>query len=109
MPSNAFRMASCATASACASRDAALASIVAAALPSKLLFTTFWMVGISCVPLIAARHAAASAFQFFAIVPSAFQLYQTGFDSLTAFALNWIEVSALPSHGGIQAAMRAAF
>src|SRR5207244_3817575 len=103
-----FRIASCATAWACASREAGVASIVAAAPPSNALLTTFWMVGSNCVPVIAARHVGLSAFQFLAIVPSAFQLYQTGFDSLTAFAFIWIDVSAFASHGGIQAAMRAA-
>src|SRR5436190_15555713 len=108
MPSNAFMTASCAIASACASREAGVASIVAAALPSNALLTTFWIVGTRRVPVIAARHVAFSAFQFLAIVPSAFQLYQTGFDSLTALAFSWIDVSAFASHGGIQAATRAA-
>src|SRR5437763_3122945 len=108
MPSNAFVMTSCAIDSACTSREAGAASSVAAALPSNALLITFWIVGTSRVPVIAARHDAFSAFQFLAIVPSAFQLYQTGFDSLTALALSWIDVSAFASHGGIQAAMRAA-
>src|SRR5438270_3567559 len=64
------------------------------------------MVGISALPVIAARQVLFSAFQFFAIVPSAFQLYQTGFDSLTAPAFIWIDVSAFWSHGGIHAVMR---
>src|SRR5437764_2336238 len=108
MPSKALTMASCATAEACASREADVASIVAAAPPSNDLLTTFCTVGINCVAVIAARHEAASAFQFLAIVPSAFQLYQTGLDSLTAFAFIWIDVSAFASHGGIQAAIRQA-
>src|SRR5436309_3572396 len=108
MPSNAFMTTSCAIASACASRDAGVASIVAAAVPSNALLTTFWIVGTRRVPVIAARHVAFSAFQFLAIVPSAFQLYQTGFASLTALAFSWIDVSAFASHGGIHAATRAA-
>src|SRR2546423_1642052 len=106
MPSKAFTVASCARASACASREVEVDSMVATAFASKLPFTTFWMVGINCVTLIAARQVLFSAFQFFAIVPSAFQLYQTGFDSASAFAYNCAEVSAAVSHGGIQAAMR---
>src|SRR5438067_1528647 len=54
------------------------------------------MVGISALPVIAARQ----------VLPSAFQLYQTGFDSLTAPAFIWIDVSAFWSHGGIHAVMR---
>src|SRR5438128_4557803 len=108
IPSNAFVMTSCAIDSACASREAGVASMAAAALPSNVLLITFWIVGTRRVPVIAARHAAFSAFQFLAIVASAFQLYQTGFDSLTALAFSWIDVSAFASHGGIQAAMRAA-
>src|ERR1043165_9307051 len=93
-------------AAACASRDAGVASIVSTALALKLLLTTFWIVGMICAPVIAARHVWFSAFQFFAIVPSAFQLYQTGLASLTAPPFIWIDVRALPSHGGIQAVMR---
>src|SRR3954453_7025138 len=55
------------------------------------------------VPVIAARQVAFSAFQFLRIVPSAFQLYQTGFDSVSAPAFNWIDFSASAFHGGIQA------
>src|ERR1041385_1781318 len=106
MPSYALRMASCAIACACASRVAAPASMVATAAASKLPPTTFWIVGRSCVCVIAARHAGLSQFQFLAMEASAFQLNQTGFDSPTAFALDWIDVSALPSHGGIQAETR---
>jgi hypothetical protein len=91
---------------ACASRDAGVASMVAAAPPSKLLLTTFWMVGISRLPVIAARHDASSAFQFVTIVASAFQLYQTGLASAMALPFCCTEVRALPSHGGIHAAMR---
>src|SRR5207237_3009439 len=64
------------------------------------------MVVISALPVIAARQVLFSAFLFFAIVPSAFQLYQTGFDSLTAPAFICIDVSAFWSHGGIHAVMR---
>ena len=99
-------MASCATAWACASRAEARASIDATAVASKLPCTTFWMVGTSCVCVMAARHAGLSEFQFLTIEPSAFQLNQTGLDSPTTFAFIWMDVSALPSHGGIQAAMR---
>src|ERR1051325_4872868 len=99
-------MASCATASACDSRVAAPASMFATALASKVPCPTFWVVGTSCVCVIAARHAGLSEFQFLTIDASAFQLNQTGFDSPTAFAFIWIDVSALPSHGGIQAEMR---
>src|SRR4051812_4695577 len=106
MPSKALETASCAMAEACASRDAAEDSIVAAAPPSKLLFTTFWMVGTSSVPVIAARQAVLSEPQFATIVALAFQLYQTGFDSPMALPFCCTEVRALPSHGGIQAETR---
>src|SRR5437868_5921328 len=106
MPSYALRMASCATAWACASRVAAPASMFATAVASKLPCTTFWMVGTSCVCVIAARHAGLSEFQFLTMEALAFQLNQTGLDSPTTFAFIWMDVSALPYHGGIQAAMR---
>src|SRR5436305_5711697 len=106
MPSYALSTASCATAEACASRDAAVASIVAAALPSKLLFTTFWIVGTSCEPVIAARQAFSSEIQLRTIEPSEFQLNQTGLASPMALPFCWAEVRALASHGGIQAEMR---
>src|SRR5438128_1644520 len=64
------------------------------------------MVGTSWLPVIAARQLAASAFQFLAMEPSAFQLYQTGLDSPMAPPFICTDVSALPSHGGIHAAMR---
>src|SRR2546423_14495849 len=98
MPSKALRMASCATAVACASREGAVDSMAATALASKLWLTTFWMVGTRRLPVIAARQVLFSAFQFFTIEASAFQLYQTGFDSPMALPLVCVEVSALPSH-----------
>src|ERR1051326_1502298 len=106
MPSKALLETSWKIAAACASRDAGVASIVSTAEALKLLLTTFWIVGSSALPVIAARHVLFSAFQFLAIVPSAFQLYQTGFDSLTVPPFVWIDVSALWSHGGIHAVMR---
>src|ERR1044071_8052260 len=104
MPSNAFLTTSWNTASACASRVGAEASMVCTAFASKLLLTTFWIVGMSALPVMAARQVSFSAFQFFAIEPSAIQLYQTGFDSSTL--CNWIEARALWSHGGIHALLR---
>src|ERR1051325_2256517 len=104
MPSKAFPTTSWKIASACASRDGALARTRGPAFASKLLLTTFWIVGTSALPVMAARHVLFSAFQFFAIVPSAFQLYQTGFDS--SALCSWIDVSALWSHGGIQTLTR---
>ena len=106
MPSKALLETIWKSAAACASRDAGVASIVSTALALKLLLTTFWIVGTIAAPVIAARHVWFSAFQFFAMVPSAFQLYQTGFASLTAPPFICIDVRALPSHGGIQAEMR---
>src|ERR1043166_7339143 len=106
MPSRPELRTSWKIASACTSRDAGVDSIVSTALALKLLLTTFWIVGMSCAPVIAARQVWLSAFQFLAIVPSAFQLYQTGFASFTAPPFICIDVRALPSHGGIQAEMR---
>ena len=61
------------------------------------------MVGMRRVPVIAARHVLFSAFHSLAMLPSAFQLYHTGFDSLSAPTFDCSEVSALAFHGGIQA------
>src|SRR4051812_11772144 len=103
MPSNDWLLTSAGISVAEASREAEVARTVAATVPSKLSLTRFWIVGMSRVPVIAARQVAFSAFQFFRMVPSAFQLYQTGFDSVSAPAFSWIDVSALAFHGGIQA------
>src|SRR3954453_6165990 len=103
IPSNDWLLTSAAISEAEASREADVASTVAAAEPSKLSLTRFWIVGMRSVPVMAARQVAFSAFQFFRIVPSAFQLYQTGFDSVSAPALTWIDFRASAFHGGIQA------
>src|ERR1051325_3793897 len=106
MPSNAFVVTSCTIADACASRFAAVESIVCTAVASKVWLMTFCTVGMIALPVIAARHVGFSAFQFFAIVVSAFHEYHTGFDSLSVPTFACIEASAFASHGGIHAEMR---
>src|SRR6476659_5680209 len=103
IPSKPWLLTSAAISEAEASRDADVARTVAATEPSKLSLTRFWMVGMRSVPVMAARHVAFSAFQFFRIVPSGFQLYQTGFDSVSAPAFSWTDFSASAFQGGIQA------
>src|SRR5712671_6624899 len=103
IPSNDWLLTSAAISEAEASRDADVARTVAATEPSKLSLTRFWMVGMRSVPVMAARQVAFSAFQFFRIVPSPFQLYQTGFDSVSAPAFSWADFSAPAFQGGIHA------
>src|SRR5579859_7369003 len=105
MPSNDLSATSCARFAACVSRPFAVLSRFATREPLKFPPALFLIVGMTSVPVIAARIVGSSAPELRPIDPSALTVYQPGFDSVIAPAWRCTLVSAFGSQVGIQALM----
>src|SRR5437588_11806178 len=103
MPWSALLVTSCASAVACVSRPEAVLTRAATSAPLNEPPALFLIVGITSVPVMAARIVASSAPELRPIEPSAFAVYQPGFDSVIAPAWRCTLLSAFGSHVGIQA------
>src|SRR5581483_11042932 len=103
MPSNDLLMTSCARFEACVSRPLAVPRSLAISAPSKFPPALFLIVGMTRVPVIAARIVGSSAPELCVIDPSEASVYQPGFDSVIAPAWRCTLVSAFGSQVGIHA------
>src|SRR5437867_138574 len=101
MPSKPFVITNCARAWACDSRPEGEPRTLATTAPLNWPPALFLIVGMSSVPVIAARIVGSSAPELRPIEPSLPRLYQPGFDSVIAPAWRCTVVSAFGSHVGI--------